>query len=80
MGKMKKQPIRENWDSKTYYWCPNHGKEGQWVHCKPEECNVKPATTTNPQAANLVATDLLVPSSNKSTKHTLQCQVNVNSC
>ena len=52
-------------DSKTYYWCPNHGKEGQWVHCKPEECNVKPATTTNPQAANIVATDLFVPPATK---------------
>ena len=64
-------------NSKTYYWCPNHGKEGQWIHHKSEECHLKPATTMNHQAASITATDLSAPANDKSTIHTLQHQVNV---
>ena len=40
----QKKPLTNNqlektMNSNTYYWCPNHSKEGQWVHHTPEECS-----------------------------------------
>ena len=64
-------------NAKMYYWCPNHGKEGQWVHHIPEECCLKRATTMNMPAASIMATASSAPSSTNSSVHTLQCQVNV---
>ena len=47
------------------------------MHHKPEECHLNPASTVNPQIANIMATDSLAPASDKNTKHTVQHQVNV---
>ena len=32
------EPNTKDVNNKTYYWCPNHGKQGKWVRHKPTEC------------------------------------------
>lgn len=45
-----KKSIQKN--DKTYYWCPNHGKEGKWVRHKPEECKAKTENNKDTAADN----------------------------
>ena len=44
---------------------------------KGNGCHLKPATTTNMQAASIMVTASSAPSNTNSSAHTLQCQVNV---
>ena len=68
-GWKKKKPTgnqtSKKMNGKTYYWCPNHGKEGMQVLHKPDDCHnkdledkpfpqwVSQATTTEDMSSSL---------------------------
>jgi hypothetical protein len=37
----KDDKLQKTVNDKTYYWCTNHGKVGQWVRHSPADCKAK---------------------------------------